>query len=137
MFRKVRKIFTQNKVFAIKMPRAPEDIDSGDRVAEWARVGALEVGAEGPHGGKYGRHLSANHPSWTARLIGRKIYQYAMGIMREYGNDTKGSKINIRETVARECETSLAIKGMEIDIDRKAVAIHGRRSGESCSRKSV
>ena len=77
------------------MSYAPEDSDGGN-VTEWARVGALEVGAEGFRDGKYGRHLAAMQPQWAAKLIWWEIYQYTMGIMREYGNDTKGGKVNSR-----------------------------------------
>ena len=78
-----------------------------DNVAEWARVSALEEGAEGFQNGHYGRNLAANHPKWAAKLIGRKIYHYTLAIMRGYGNDTNGSKIHSRKTVGQECETAM------------------------------
>ena len=98
-FYNAREIFTQKQCFCDKMSRAPEDSDSVENVTEWARVSPLEVAAEGFQDGKYGRHLAAMRPSRTEKLIGRQIYQYALVIMREYGNDTNRSKINSRKTV--------------------------------------
>ena len=93
------------------MSRVPEDIDSGDDVREWDRFVALEDGTECFQDGKRGRHLAAKHPSWTSSLIGRKIYQCTMAIVREYGNDTDGRKINSRKTAGRSAKLSWASKG--------------------------
>ena len=80
----------------------------------------LGVGG-GFQNGKYGRHLSAKNPKWAAQLIGRKIYQYTMVIMRGYGTDSKGRKINSRKTTGEECETALGGKG-----DWKSIAVSRR-----------
>ena len=88
------------------MSRTPDDSE-GEQVADWASVSALEERAECFQNGKYGRRLAAKNPQWGAKLIGKLIYKYTLVIMREYGYDAKGGKINSRTTVGQECETAL------------------------------
>ena len=64
--------------------------ENGENVAEWARVWPI-MGqeAEPPKEGKHVKHLEATHQDWRAKVIGPKIYQVAMMILRDLGNDVK------------------------------------------------
>ena len=125
-------------VFAIKMAITPEGSDIGENVTEWARAGTLELGADGFQEGRVGRHLSAKHPSWAARSIGREIYLFTLVIIRGKGNDTKGRRINSRKLRNK---NAIPPRGrqrrMGIDFSERAVSTPTSRSDEACSRRPV
>ena len=54
-----------------------------------------------------GRHLEAKQGDWQERAIGDQTYQFALIILRERGNDTKGRKINSRGAAELERDTSM------------------------------
>ena len=94
-------------------------------------------GEEGCQEGKYGRHLSAKHPHWAERLIGKEIYQYATVIMREYGNDTKGGEINSRKWAGESAKQSwgsmwrLEVNRSKYMVGKRESRIAGERSRAS------
>ena len=62
--------------FFDKMSITPEGIDSGENLAECARVSTLEVGTERFQEGRNVRHMAVKRPSRAARVIRREIYIY-------------------------------------------------------------
>ena len=97
-----------------------------------------KCGEVGFQNGYYGRNLAAKKPQWAEKLIGREIYQYTMVIMREYGGDTKGRKINSRKTTGRNAKRPWgARRRLEIDRSKSVAAKHEKRSDESRHRESV
>ena len=51
--------------------------------------------------GKYGKNLASKHPEWGLGEIGDQIYQVAMAILGDIGNDTSGEKSIVDEPQRR------------------------------------
>ena len=76
-------LFTQNEVFAIKIKcRSNAEREWGENATDWARVSALDEGAGGFPQDQQGAQLEVNHGDCQARAIGKKIYQFALIILR-------------------------------------------------------
>ena len=61
--------------------------------------------------GHRGKHLEVKHPYWRAKVIGAKIYQFAMIVLRALGNESNGRKINSRGGAEEECGVTTWEKG--------------------------
>ena len=86
--------------------------DSGENVADWGGVSPLAVGAEGFQQCQNARRLEVKTPPyWQSRLIGAQIYQIALIISRDLGNDINGSKISSRGTSEFERDPVMSGKG--------------------------
>ena len=71
----------------------------------WARIPKLGAECAQSSEERYEMHLAVNHPDWGVGEIGTKIYQTAVVILRDIGNDSMGRKINSRGTTEGECGT--------------------------------
>ena len=83
----------------------------GENVKEWPRVPILRQVELPFREGQYGKHLAVKHPGWGAKVSGPKIYQVAMMILRDLGDEANGRKINSRGTSDDECGSVTGVGG--------------------------
>ena len=76
--------------------------------------------------GQRGKHLDAKHPDWRPKAIGAEIYQFAMTILRELGNEPNGRKKSSRGAEGRSADQSQV--GNEMAGDQSPSAIGFSRS---------